>query len=139
MFRPFNDRYFFLHRILAILFSAVAFFWFYDHVHRKVLIGGQTMVLDDVTTKSILKIRKDFGTGDAKKLRFYVSGTLDGKAYLVSSGENTRPISYAIGPGKINLYEEKVWQDPYCTLDYSPAGVTKGSLSIRYDFSTKKK
>jgi hypothetical protein len=139
MWRPSGSRHFFLHRILALLFSVVAFFWFYDHVYRKVLIGGETLVVQDVTTKSILKIRKDFGSGEAKKLRFFVSGNLKGKAFLVRSSENIRPKSYVLGPGKVEIYDESNWTDESCTFDYSPEGVSSGSLAIRYHFSTGRK
>jgi hypothetical protein len=128
-----------MRRAATIVLVLITYYWFYAHVYQRVLIGGQTLVIEDVTTRNILRIRKDFDRGDARKLRLYISGKLNGKAEIIRSSENMPPQSYSIGPGKVALSAESSWQDPSCTIEYTPDQVTKGSLSVRYSFSTDKK
>ena len=139
MFRPFKPRFFFFQRIATVLFSIVIFFWFYDHVYKRVLIGGQTLVVEDVTTKNIVRIRKDFDRGNARSLQLYISGNLNGTAEITRFSENMPRQAYSIGPGKVQLSMESAWEDPSCTLEYTPENVTKGSLAVRYHFATDKK
>ncbi len=138
MLQPF-PRNFFTHRILTIMLIALCFTWFYQHVYRRVLIGGKTMVMEDATQKSIITLRKNFDRGKVKSLRFYISGKIDGKAGVELLHEQSKRLHFSIGPGKVQSPQEIAWEDDAVTLVYSPENVSQGTLSIRYQFVTDKK
>ncbi len=139
MHKPFQPKNFYLRRLAAVVLSMLMFLWFYHHVYRRVLIGGQTVVFENVSTKNIVRLRKDFGSGSSKRLQLYFSGNLNGKAVVSRYSENAPRQEYPVGPGKVSLSLEEEWQDPDCSIDYNPESVTAGSLAVRYQFITNRK
>lgn len=125
-------------RLMLVFISAVCFVWFYQNVYQKVW-SGKTVILDDARTKNIITLRKDFDRGEAKKLRLYVFGKIDGNAKVTLSGETQGDQDYLLKPGKIQLRIDQTWKDPKCSLVYTPSNVQTGFLSLRYQFETRQK
>ncbi len=125
-------------RLMLIFISAVFFVWFYQSVYQKVWTG-KTLIVEDVRTKNIITLRKDFDRGAAKKLRLYLFGQIDGNAQITLSSETEKPEEYLLKPGNIQLRIDRKWEDPKCSLEYTPQNVKNGFLSLRYHFETEKK
>lgn len=125
-------------RALIFFISAMCFVWLYQNVYQKVW-EGKTIALDDVREKSIVTLRKDFDRGQAKKLRFYLFGKIDGTATLVVSGQTQEPEEHVLGPGDVRLKIDRKWTGPKCMLEYFPENVESGFLTLRYRFDTERK
>ena len=128
----------FWERLLLIFISVVCFVWFYQNIYQKVW-EGKTVVLDDARIKAIINLRKDFDRGEAKKIRVYLFGEIDGTAKITLSGQTENPQEYFLKPGKIRLRIDREWKDPKCTLEYAPQNVGSGFLTLRYHFNTRRK
>ncbi len=125
-------------RFLIFFISALCFVWFYQNVYQKVW-DGKNIILDDVRTKNILTLRKDFDRGEAKKLRLYFFGKIDGSAKIILSSETQDAKEYFLKPGNVRLRASHDWTDPKCTMEYVPENVGSGFLTVRYHFETRKK
>lgn len=125
-------------RLLIFFISAMCFVWFYQNVYEKVW-DGKSIILDDVRTKNILTLRKDFDRGEAKRLRLYFFGKIDGRAKLILSSETQQPKEYPLESGNIHLRISHDWTDSKCSLEYAPENVGSGYLTVRYHFETRKK
>lgn len=127
-----------IERLAIFSLSALCFVWFYQNVYQKVL-EGKTIALDDVRTRSILTLRKDFDRGDAKRIRLYLSGQIDGQAQITLSDENGFSTKQLLSPGKVSVKINQAWNAPICVLEYNPLDVGVGFLYLRYQFETKRK
>lgn len=125
-------------RFLIFFISALCFVWLYHNVYQKVW-DGKNIILDDVRTKNIVTLRKDFDRGEAKKIRLYFFGKIDGQAKLTLSSDNQEPREYSLKPGNVRLRISHDWTDPKCTLEYLPENVEGGFLTLRYHFETRKR
>lgn len=125
-------------RFLAFFLFALCFVWFYQNVYQKVW-NGKNIILDDVRTKNIVTLRKDFDRGEAQKLRLYFFGKIDGSAKIILSSETREPQEYFLKPGNVRLRISHDWTDSKCVLEYVPENVNSGFLTARYHFETRKK
>ncbi len=133
-----NSRIPLWQRLAAILLSVCMVYWYYFEIYSKV-IGGKTMYMEDVRSKSIMTLRKDFDKGETYAIRAYISGHLEGRAHLYQSGQTKQPQhEYTLGPGKVRIRIRQDWTDPEYRLVYEPEDVQTGYLTIRYHFHTKK-
>lgn len=132
------NRIKFRDRFIIFFISAMCFAWFYANVYQKVW-EGKSIILDDARTKNIVTLRKDFDRGEAKKIRMYVFGKIDGNARIVLSSQTQEPQEYKLAPGNVRLKIDREWTDAKCVLEYIPENVESGFLTLRYRFDTRRK
>ena len=125
-------------RVFIFFISAMCFVWFYQNIYQKVW-EGKTIAFEDVRGKSIVTLRKDFDRGQAKKIRLYLFGKLDGTARIIFSGQSEEAEEHLLGPGDVRLKIDKEWTGPKCILEYQPENVESGFLTLRYRFDTERK
>ncbi len=81
----------------------------------------------DVTRNQVVTLKSS--GSEPSGVSLHIRGHLDGAAVIWAEGWEKQTIGQAVD---FKLYKD--WFEPTCDLHYDPTGVTKGDITIEYQF-----
>ena len=96
---------------------------------------SQVIRIEDVTKKTSLTLLNQDTQRHTAGIVIYITGYIDGSAAItIATQKGHESDKYHITKGKVRLKHVSDWYEPECFLEYEPADVQSGFLTLKYYF-----
>ena len=99
------------------------------------------ITLDNVGSRQLLRLRKNFDAGSVHGLNIRIRGHLNGTAVMRLFDAETPSKIYQdkiIGSGDVDTRMGGDWYSDDCRVEYNPLSATTGALKVEYIFKSSK-
>jgi len=130
-----KGRLFFAVILLGVCFIVTQ--WVLPLVHQPT----SAITLDNVGSRQLLRLRKNFDSGSVHGLNMRIRGHLNGTAVMrLFDAENASKVyqEKIVGSGDVDTRMGGDWYSDDCRIEYEPLSATTGGLKVEYIFKSSK-